>query len=309
MLGFVVGKRPSWKRNLLQAQTRSVIAPETHPSTPTLTPTTIPTHISIARLNHPRPMRGGERYRTWPLGIYFTVAPIQARSQAGLLVVSLGLCLLSISRPVSGAPIVHRHRHLHRNAAAPDDELYSVGTPSAVVTESVTSVPRAVPDDGPPIVGTSMRLFSYPVETSYISNPLREEEEQEKAPTAVFDKIADRTRPLVRSSGAGGGIPPQPYPPNKSIAYHYSGVSDSVVVFFLAAVGFFFISLIWNLYVRYGWARDKAMDTDLDAVGAMRLRSLFGESTPKAKGRGNAGRCPGGWLRAANEAPISDSAV
>ncbi|EXJ72363.1 uncharacterized protein A1O5_04867 [Cladophialophora psammophila CBS 110553] len=277
------------------------------------------------------------------------MAPILARGPTGLLVIGLSLCLMSISRPVSGAPIVHRHRHLHRNAVAPEHDLQSVGTPSAVVTEPVTNVPRAVPDDGPPIVGTSTTRFSYPVETPYISNSLSEEEKQEKAPAAVFDKIADRTRPLVRSSGAGGGIPPQPYPPNgpvkvtpaglferlasrtrplvrssgaggggmppqpyppnKSITYHHSGVSDSVVVFFLAAVGFFFVSLIWNLYLRYGRVQDKAKDTDLDTVGAMRLRSLFGESTPKGKGREKAGHTPGGWLRAANAAPVSVSAV
>ncbi|OQV05202.1 hypothetical protein CLAIMM_09981 [Cladophialophora immunda] len=268
---------------------------------------------------------------------------------APVTVLLLGLGLVSVPSPVVGAPILHKHHkhgHFHTNVV-PEGDPWLAGTSSTGFADP-TAVPRALANDGTPSGDTSTtRFVNYPLETPYLSNPLRveeerEEDEVEEAPTVAFESIVDRTRPLtrssgggippqpyppngpaqvgaglferlasrtrplVRSSGGGGNIPPQPYPPNKAL-YHHPGVSDSAAVFFLAAVGFFFVSLVWNLYVRHGWARDQAKQTDVGAVGAMRLGSLVGEG--RGRSRGKHRRSPGGWLRAANATPAPVAAV
>jgi hypothetical protein len=68
-----------------------------------------------------------------------------------------------------------------------------------------------------------------------------------------------------------------------------SGVSDRVMTLFLVAVGFFFVSLIWHLYIRVGWDRDGAKQVDKRAVGAMELGRLAstnqGDAERSGKGK------------------------
>ncbi|KIX96853.1 uncharacterized protein Z520_07573 [Fonsecaea multimorphosa CBS 102226] len=251
------------------------------------------------------------------------MAPVLSWTTPATLLL-LGLGFMSAPPPVSGAPIPHRHKHqhgrFHRHGVAGNKDNPGL---------------KAVPEGYPPTVETpTTRFVDYPVETSYISIkplPVEVEDIHQAPPTVSFESIADRTRPLVRSSGGGPGSPP--YPPNGPVRVGggifgalasrarlfvrssgggsggggEGGVSNSALAFFLAAVGFFFVSLIWNLYVRFGWARDKAKQTDMGAVGAMRLGSLGGED--RGKGRGKAHRSPGGWLRAANATPTPVAAV
>ncbi|KIW20510.1 hypothetical protein PV08_01085 [Exophiala spinifera] len=50
--------------------------------------------------------------------------------------------------------------------------------------------------------------------------------------------------------------------------------TERALMLFLTAVGFFFISLIWNLYVQFGWERDGVGQLDKHAAGAMELDRL-----------------------------------
>ncbi|KAI1612215.1 hypothetical protein EDD36DRAFT_466054 [Exophiala viscosa] len=80
-----------------------------------------------------------------------------------------------------------------------------------------------------------------------------------------------------------------------------NGVSDRALIFFLVAVGFFSVSLIWNLYIRIGWHRDGARQIDKKATTAMEMDRLptnevsQGESQRKSRGAGR-------WLSAAIKA-------
>jgi hypothetical protein len=120
-----------------------------------------------------------------------------------------------------------------------------------------------------------------------------------------FEQFARRTAPVARSSGAGsgGGSKPPPYPPNRQLQLAH----NAALAFFLAAIGFFFLSLIWNLYLQVGLAREHAKKTDANAVEAMRLDSAapFGFRIGKrvdndSDADGAVKRGEGGWLRGAN---------
>ncbi|OAP61225.1 hypothetical protein AYL99_03426 [Fonsecaea erecta] len=128
-----------------------------------------------------------------------------------------------------------------------------------------------------------------------------------KVAAGLFERVVSRVQLMVRSSGGGGEGTPSPSDTANQPMSSHSGISNSAIAFFLAAAGFFFLSLIWNLYIRFGWVRDKARQTDLDAVGAMHLGSLGGDGW--GEGRGKARRSPGGWLRAANATPTPVAAV
>ncbi|KIW71039.1 hypothetical protein PV04_03255 [Phialophora macrospora] len=133
-----------------------------------------------------------------------------------------------------------------------------------------------------------------------------------------FEQFARRTAPLARSSGAGsgGGSKPPPYPPNRQLQLAH----NAALAFFLAAVGFFFLSLVWNLYLQVGLARElQAKKTDANAVEAMRLGSAapfgfrFGATGGDNQGDGGAEsegavkRGEGGWLRGANANAADES--
>ncbi|OAL26822.1 hypothetical protein AYO20_09964 [Fonsecaea nubica] len=232
---------------------------------------------------------------------------------AKVKVLVLGLALISAlpSVSVSGAPVHYRHEHRHRRlhgSAVLENEHWRIGTSSTVLVEitdtaTATPIPRAMPEDDLPSVETTTtttRFVYYPIATPYIPNLLHVEEEDEM-PAEVFARISDRARALVRSSayppndpvkvatglfehlasrrsprGDGESISSQPYLLNKKSISPPSRVSNSAIVFFLGAVGFFFVSLIWNRYIRHGWIRDKANQIGMGAAGAMRLTSLTG---------------------------------
>ena len=81
-----------------------------------------------------------------------------------------------------------------------------------------------------------------------------------------------------------------------------NGVSDRVMTLFLVAVGFFFVSLIWHLYIRVGWDRDGVKQLDKRAVGAMKLGRLASanQGDVESRGKGKA-RGAGLWLNEANK--------
>ncbi|KAH0846336.1 hypothetical protein FOPE_12331 [Fonsecaea pedrosoi] len=258
------------------------------------------------------------------------MAPLRVCATAKILV--LGLALVSalppVSVSVSGAPVHYRHDHQHRRlhgSAVLENEHWRIGTSSTVLVEATATAtpnPRAVPEDDLPSVKTTTttttttttRFVYYPIATPYIPNLLHVEAGDE-LPAEVFARISDRARALGRSSayppnnprqsshgprGDGESISSQPYLLNKKSISPPSRVSNSAIVLFLGAVGFFFVSLVWNLYIRHGWTRDKANQIDVGAAGAMRLTSLTGER--RRGGTAKARRSPGGWLRAANAA-------
>ncbi|KIW51631.1 hypothetical protein PV05_10335 [Exophiala xenobiotica] len=81
-----------------------------------------------------------------------------------------------------------------------------------------------------------------------------------------------------------------------------NGVSDRVMTLFLVAVGFFFVSLIWHLYIRVGWDRDGVKQLDKRAVGAMELGRLASTSQGDVESRGKGkARGAGLWLNEANK--------
>ncbi|OAG38310.1 hypothetical protein AYO21_07430 [Fonsecaea monophora] len=266
------------------------------------------------------------------------MAPLRVCATAKILV--LGLALVSalppVSVSVSGAPVHYRHDHQHRRlhgSAVLENEHWRIGTSSTVLVEATATAtpnPRAVPEDDLPSVKTTTttttttRFVYYPIATPYFPNLLHVEAGDE-LPAEVFARISDRARALGRSSayppnnpvkvatglfehlasrrsprGDGESISSQPYLLNKKSISPPSRVSNSAIVLFLGAVGFFFVSLVWNLYIRHGWTRDKANQIDVGAAGAMRLTSLTGER--RRGGTAKARRSPGGWLRAANAA-------
>ncbi|KIW76052.1 hypothetical protein Z517_10797 [Fonsecaea pedrosoi CBS 271.37] len=265
------------------------------------------------------------------------MAPLRVCGRAKILV--LGLALVSalppVSVSVSGAPVHYRHDHRHRRlhgSAVLENEHWRIGASSTVLVEATaTPNPRAMPEDDLPSVETTTttRFVYYPLATPYNPDALHVEEEDEM-PAEVFARISDRARALVRSSAYppnnpvkaatglfehlasprnpysdGESISSPPYLLNEKLISPPSRVSNSAVVFFLGAVGFFFVSLIWNLYIRHVWTWDKVNQIDIGAAGAMRLTSLTGER--RRGGTAKARRSPGGWLRAANEAsaPVS----
>ncbi|KAK5193036.1 hypothetical protein LTR20_007455 [Exophiala xenobiotica] len=99
-------------------------------------------------------------------------------------------------------------------------------------------------------------------------------------------------------------VVPRPRGPDETkIAPELSnGVSDRVMTLFLVAVGFFFVSLIWHLYIRVGWDRDGAKQLDKRAVGAMELGRLAStnQADVERSGKGKA-KGAGLWLREANK--------
>ncbi|ETI23507.1 hypothetical protein G647_05309 [Cladophialophora carrionii CBS 160.54] len=122
---------------------------------------------------------------------------------------------------------------------------------------------------------------------------------------AFEEPFEKRTAPMARSSGAGSGGGYEPYPPNRQLGLPQS----AALAFFLSAIGFFFLSLIWNLYLQVGLARDQAKKIDGRAVQAMRtgvspapLGLLFARGDGAAKGG------EGAWLRGAN-APVGPAAA
>ncbi|OCT50711.1 hypothetical protein CLCR_07520 [Cladophialophora carrionii] len=122
---------------------------------------------------------------------------------------------------------------------------------------------------------------------------------------AFEEPFEKRTAPMARSSGAGSGGGYEPYPPNRQLGLAH----NAALAFFLSAIGFFFLSLIWNLYLQVGLARDQAKKIDGHAVEAMRmdvspapLGLLFAQGDGAAKGG------EGAWLRGAN-APVGPAAA
>ena len=114
----------------------------------------------------------------------------------------------------------------------------------------------------------------------------------------LLEPFALRSGLMVRSLGADGGAYPQSFSPNGN------GVSDKVFFFFLFAMGFFFLSMIWNFYFQFGIAQEKAKVVDERATAAMRLENLphEGEADKKSPGQES-------WLKAANAAPGPPSPV
>ena len=82
---------------------------------------------------------------------------------------------------------------------------------------------------------------------------------------------------------------------------HRDGVSDHALVFFLVAVGFFSVSLIWHLYIRFGWDRDGARQIDKAATTAMEMDRLPSEGPSQVESRRKT-RGAGRWLSAAIKA-------
>lgn len=82
---------------------------------------------------------------------------------------------------------------------------------------------------------------------------------------------------------------------------HDAGISGHAIVFFLVAVGFFLVSLMWHLYIRFGWDKDGLEQLDSRAVEAMdvevdRVRA-GGSRNGKATMRGE-----GAWLNQGRKA-------
>lgn len=78
----------------------------------------------------------------------------------------------------------------------------------------------------------------------------------------------------------------------------HNGISDQALVFFLVTVGFFFVSLIWHLYIRFGWDRDGARQIDKQATAAMEMTGLPSDGGNRTE-RKRKLRGAGGWLSAA----------
>ncbi|KAK4946229.1 hypothetical protein LTR10_014741 [Elasticomyces elasticus] len=76
------------------------------------------------------------------------------------------------------------------------------------------------------------------------------------------------------------------------------GVSDHALVFFLVAVGFFSVSLIWHMYIRIGWDRDGARQIDKTATTAMEMDRLPSDGAGQAESK-RTPRGAGRWLSAA----------
>ncbi|EXJ62647.1 hypothetical protein A1O7_03085 [Cladophialophora yegresii CBS 114405] len=131
------------------------------------------------------------------------------------------------------------------------------------------------------------------------------------------ESFETRTAPLERSSGAGSGGGYEPYPPNRQLALAH----NAALAFFVSAIGFFFLSLIWNLYLQVGLARNQAKKIDGNAIEAMRLGGppaplgflgRFGTSRGEhaADGVAAAKGGEGAWLRGANaNAPAPAASV
>lgn len=96
---------------------------------------------------------------------------------------------------------------------------------------------------GPDLVGET---------TSFITN--------ERPPTpGTIAPLAQHTHISVR--GAAPGVASAQHVP----------VTDNTVLFFLGSLGFFLTSVVWHLYIRYGWVRDGAKGLDARASGAMAM--------------------------------------
>lgn len=178
-----------------------------------------------------------------------------------------------------------RHRHVSYRAPVPGDaaqvtQAPIAGEPAGGIVElsrsssntRSTRRPGPVPNfPGPP----------YPENT--------------RAPEEVspFERFVAGSAAKARFSGQ------PPSPPNER-----GVVSEKALWLFLAAVGFFFVSLVLNLYSQVGMIRDKAMAADDDdAVVANRVGSM----NPGRLGDGKAhGQVK--WLQN-NMAPAPISAV
>ncbi|KAJ9611545.1 hypothetical protein H2200_004729 [Cladophialophora chaetospira] len=180
-----------------------------------------------------------------------------------------------------------RHRHNIHHTSIPDADV-----------STVTAAPK--PGEFPPIVEVSSgagRTTSgrpRPRPPMPIPGPPRPENSLAPEGPSLLEKFVAVSAPKARHSEG----PPTSSPVNQR------GVVDKAVWLFVAAVGFFVVSLVVNLYTQVGLNREKAMATNgnPDMEGRMENMGPGGLGDEKAHGQGK-------WLLQDSVAPVPVSAV
>jgi hypothetical protein len=215
-----------------------------------------------------------------------------------ILTLVLAICILTTSVQVSAGPVQHAttrtikpwNNKYETYTVGPIEEPGLPTSPLPKTTQelddlSIKAVPQTIkaPEPGlptSPLLKTTQELDDLSIKA--VPEP------------TVATTLAMRVREVV----------PRPWGPDetKTAPELSNGISDRVMTLFLVAVGFFFVSLIWHLYIRVGWDRDGAKQVDKRAVGAMELGRLAStnQGDLERSGKGKA-KGAGLWLREANK--------